>query len=490
MTENSTSSNAEQLVPGTERSRWPVVRALTLVLLLLAGAIFGAQLHLRRHLFTQIAARDGETLEQVAAVQFAADQANDPSTSLQDPSEQVQLALKISHRLRSVLGVRLFTPEGDFVTAVPAYITEAELPGQDLAQLKELRPVSHFIPQARLQEQDVLAETNSEAIPLLVVTIPLREEGSNQLAGMAQFLMHGAAMAAEYRELKQHLAIHGAIVFLGAGALITTVLVLAFQSVRRTNRLLAERTNSLLRANRELALAAKTSAIGAVTSHLIHGLKNPLSGLRSFVQERADEGNVPGTDWEMAALTTQRMQTLVDRVVRVLQEQQTAVEYELSLAELLQMLQARLAHAATHAGVRLRVESQGEGAISNREADLLLLILENLAQNAIEATPAGRQVFIRIEREGEQLTMEVQDEGPGLSPAVAERLFTPCSSGKKGGTGIGLAISRQLAVHLGASLELKSTSNAGCCFRLVMPLRTEQAANSTSVPSPSTAQLG
>jgi nitrogen-specific signal transduction histidine kinase len=49
------------------------------------------------------------------------------------------------------------------------------------------------------------------------------------------------------------------------------------------------------------------------------------------------------------------------------------------------------------------------------------------------------------------------------------RLFTPCSSHKKGGSGIGLAISQQLANHLGAELSLKHSSSKGCTFRLTLP---------------------
>jgi signal transduction histidine kinase len=54
-------------------------------------------------------------------------------------------------------------------------------------------------------------------------------------------------------------------------------------------------------------------------------------------------------------------------------------------------------------------------------------------------------------------------------PAEAvPNLFTPCNSSKKGGSGIGLAISRQLARHLGAELELASTGAEGSMFRLTL----------------------
>jgi nitrogen-specific signal transduction histidine kinase len=52
---------------------------------------------------------------------------------------------------------------------------------------------------------------------------------------------------------------------------------------------------------------------------------------------------------------------------------------------------------------------------------------------------------------------------------VAERLFLPCVSSKQNGSGIGLAISQQLAKHLGADLTLTSSTSIGTCFELVLP---------------------
>ena len=455
----------------TNRSRWPLVAGVALVLSVLAATILAGMLHLRRHIFSQIADRDGQMLEQIAAVQFADDKANDESvTTLDDQGEQIQLALKISKRLASVLGVRLFAPDGKFIIAFPAYITEAGLAPGDLASLRTLHPVSHFVPRAQLNEEDLLAETNTPTVPLLVANIPLTEEGTNHLAGIAQFLVHGSSIAAEYAEMDRHLATQGLAVFSISGSIVAGGLWLAFRRLERTNRLLAHRTYNLLRANRELTLAAKTSAIGAVTSHLIHGLKNPLSGLKSFVQDRAQgQDSANDTDWQLAAASTQRMQNLIDRVVRVLQEQQTVTEYELSFAELLEMLNSKLQPLANSAGIQYVSHLEAGGTLSNRQADLVLLILENLLQNAFEATPAGRCVTLRITRQDQRVAMEIEDQGNGLSPRVVERLFTPCSSAKKGGSGIGLAISYQLATHLGATLELARTSPAGSCFRLMIP---------------------
>jgi len=171
---------------------------------------------------------------------------------------------------------------------------------------------------------------------------------------------------------------------------------------------------------------------------------------------------------------------LIDRVVRVLQEQQMVAEYEISIAELLEVITAKVRPVARGAGVQFDTTAAASGALSNREADLIMLILENLIQNAIDATPAGKAVHLRIRSDSSHLLMEVEDQGPGLTPDTAARLFTPCSSTKKGGSGIGLSISRQLAVHLSATLELASSSGNGCCFRLSLPLRKSKLSQSAA----------
>src|SRR5438477_10294446 len=297
------------------RSHWPLAMGVALVLAGLAAAVTVSLLYLRHLIFEQIANRDGDTLASLAAQQYIEDKGIDESiTSLADPSEQVEIAVKISVRLPTVYGVRLFSPSGQFVTAVPPYITESRIEGIDLARVSALKPVTHFLPRATLAGQDLLAETNNAGAPLLEISIPLREPGQNRLEGIAQFLIYGASIAQEYAVVDRHLMLQGALTFFISGSIIAGAILLAFRRVQWTNALLAERTNNLLKANRELALAAKTSAVGAVTSHLIHGLKNPLSGLRSFVQERAQDSGA-NTDWQLAVASTQRMQQLIDQVV-------------------------------------------------------------------------------------------------------------------------------------------------------------------------------
>jgi len=464
---------AAQIGPPVQRSRWVSALIIGLALAVLGGTLAWSAFDLRARIHSQIVQRQGEILDAVTLMQRWNDQSNGVTFGpLTDPGEQFQLALEVS-RFTNVLAVRLYTAEGIFTNAFPGYITETALPPTSLAQLQNLQPVSYFSANAQLKEQDLLADPDAPGAPLLFVEVPLRTDDNPNphLAGVIQFLMDGSSIVRQYADLDRSLAIKFSSAFVLAAGILVVGLGFALRRVQRANRDLAERTGNLLQANRELALAARTSAVGAVASHLIHGLKNPLSGLHNFVYAHNTENSSGSdTEWQAAMRTTQRMEELINRVVRVLQEQQTGAEYEVSIGELVKMLATKAQALADSAGIHYESKVLFDRMLSNREADLILLVLENLVQNAIEATPSGRKVEVCVSGDAGAVNFEVRDQGPGLPAGMAARLFTPVTSGKKGGGGIGLAISKQLAQSLGAALELSANGPAGCVFRLHLPL--------------------
>jgi signal transduction histidine kinase len=129
------------------------------------------------------------------------------------------------------------------------------------------------------------------------------------------------------------------------------------------------------------------------------------------------------------------------------------------------MVSGGLKKLADEKNVSLKVESIDGPELDNRSAHLVALILENLVQNAIEASAADGAVLLRAGGDGREfIQFEVMDKGPGF-PA-GQSPFEPCRSTKEGGSGIGLALCRQLANHLGARLELEREYDIGCRFVL------------------------
>ena len=297
-------------------------------------------------------------------------------------------------------------------------------------------------------------------VPVLEVVVPVPDPETGAIAGFARFLLRGEGLAAEYAELDANLRQQALTAFALAGGAMTLVLGWAFHRLGQSNR-------RLLRANHELALAAKTSAVGAVASHLIHGLRNPLAGLQQFVLGRGDGAS--GGDWTDAAATARRMKAMIDDVVRVLREDSGDTGYEISTDELLHLVGRKVGQRAEERQVLLKTSAQGGAMLANRDANLVQLILENLAVNAVQATPSGREVSVTMRSVQGRLSFSVTDQGPGLPAAVRAALFTPVTSTKAGGTGIGLALSGQLARHLGAELGLVRTGADGTEFCLRLP---------------------
>jgi two-component system, NtrC family, nitrogen regulation sensor histidine kinase NtrY len=117
-----------------------------------------------------------------------------------------------------------------------------------------------------------------------------------------------------------------------------------------------------------------------------------------------------------------------------------------------------------------RVHAESEpGLMVRADPDQLEQALINLLRNAVEATPPeGPAVLLSARAEGGQVVFEVLDGGSGV--ANPENLFVPFFSTKKGGSGIGLLLARQVAEGHGGSISLQNRGDgAGCRARLVIP---------------------
>lgn len=457
---------------GRER-RLPLVVTAAVIALLGGIILFGAG-HLRQNVRAQILHRDAQVLHAIALAQQIRDESEAAlGGQIEDFADQFALALHIS-RVRGVIAARMFDAQGRLLATFPEHVVEAELTPSDMVSLRVLRPVSRYHPDARLstvfRSQSPASGTSEPGFPLLEVTIPFHRAEQTNLLGAVQFVMDGRGIAAEFAVLDRYVFAQAVAVFVGAGLLVGLALGWAFQRLQVANRQLAERTVSLSRANEELAMAARTSAVGAIAAHLIHSLSSPLAGLQNFMANGNRNPEPSDPDWQQARQLTRKMQETIAAVVRVLREQQGEAHYTVSLAELGELVARRMETVAQQAGVTLRVECVGDGELSNRETNLVLFILENLLKNALEATPTGKVVALSMRRVDDRVEFAVRDHGPGIPEELRARLFQPCRSTKAGGSGIGLAISKQLANHLGAELELTHSSAAGSEFHLRLPL--------------------
>jgi len=447
--------------------------ALVLLLSLgvLAFTVGEGSRHLRRVLRGQMVDRDGEILYAVAQSRLFSEPATNLTRRLQDTVEQLALALDISQLKEGVIGVRLFDKKGKFVIPFPETIKDSLLSAKELADLQALKPSSHYEDSASLanvllmRTPDEFSATN--VLPLLEVNIPIHEPGKTEYLGSAQLILDAHDIQRQSARLDHQLELQALGEFLAGGGLLTTALVWAYRRLQKVNNLLAERTARLLRANHELTLAAKTGALGAVTAHLIHGLSNPLANLQDFIAAKGGLTS-PDDDWQDAVAATRRMQQLVHEVVRVLGEEAGSDRYQLSLLELSAILKAKIKPLARDFGVDCVFNVATTRSIANHQANVLLLILENLIHNALKVTARGKQVTVSIADLDQDVLFEVSDQGAGFPDVFVKNPFMPCRS-TQGGAGLGLAISNRLSTHLGAVLALTDSGPSGSLLRLLLP---------------------
>jgi len=128
----------------------------------------------------------------------------------------------------------------------------------------------------------------------------------------------------------------------------------------------------------------------------------------------------------------------------------------------------------------LRLDNAVDPAMEvNADRTELFRVLINLFRNAGEA--GARTVRVAAGVVGNALAIDIADDGPGLPEAVRANLFRPfVGSLRRGGTGLGMAIARDLMVAHGGDIELVQTGPTGTVFRLILPVATTSHGTATA----------
>jgi len=420
---------------------------------------------LRHEIRQRMIERDAAVLYPVVQQQIEADDRSGNTSAL-------SLRALLPHARRDgLIAMAIFDESGIALDQVPSDQLLVELPFEDFLRLQNGRPLTRFHP--AFSTADLFPGTSpAPPFPVLEILLPLRVRSSHpttadQPIGFVRYHLDARALERKLTALDRRV-FHQTAVTLGLGVFsIGAILAAAFFVLRRAQHTIAQRNEQLVRANFELSLAAKASALGQITSHLIHGLQGSVAGLRAVVSSREN----PATpDWQTAADYTERMQAMIQDAVALLGDHASAASYELTDHELVDLVRRRNLPVARKHNVTLEITGGFDHPIDSHRGGLLCLIINNLVDNAIHASPSRGTVHVMFRNGSDRVTILVSDEGHGISDTLRPHLFEPGRSGRPGGSGLGLAISRLLARQINATLRLDSTSAIGTTFRLTLPL--------------------
>lgn len=197
--------------------------------------------------------------------------------------------------------------------------------------------------------------------------------------------------------------------------------------------------------------------LGQLAASVAHELRNPLAVIDTsahlLLRRHGDDASKKHLDriQEHTRLCTKIVHGLMD-----LARNQSVARASHSLAETIRI-------ASAHPAIELSL-----GEVDAPHDDLLIgQVLSNLVNNASEA--GAKKIQVTLRRDAAHAVLEVQDDGPGVSPAVLARLFEPLVSGRAEGVGLGLALCRRIARAHGGTIDGENLSQGGALFTVRLP---------------------
>ena len=226
---------------------------------------------------------------------------------------------------------------------------------------------------------------------------------------------------------------------------------------------------------KRLAATERIAARREVARQVAHEIKNPLAPIRAAVEtlRRLRARNDPAFD-EYFDEATRIVLGEVARISSIVQEFTRFARLPapnpapMDLGDMVRDVVGL--HASAGTPIELVLKPVPE-IVADR--DQLVQVLTNLLQNAMDAvaTVRGGRVTVTVRpAEPGRLRLSVRDNGPGLSPEIRERLFTPYATTKPEGTGLGLAIAERIVVEHGGEIAHRDAEGGGAEFVIELPV--------------------
>ncbi|MFF5518958.1 sensor histidine kinase [Streptomyces coeruleorubidus] len=359
-----------------------------------------------------------------------------------------------------------------------------------------LRPAEDAALTAALDRNDPTTDWGSSFIwgPDLVITVPAEAAGEDRAVGAVRIVYSTNEMTDRLWTIWGFRAILAVLVLVVAALLGVGVARRLTRPLRQLNDMASRFSDGDLTARSpvtgppETQTLARTLNQGAerldtliaaqriFVADASHQLRTPLTALRLSLDNIADgvDDEFVREDVEQATAEVVRMNRLVNGLLVL-----ARAEAKVTAAEplpLLDILRERLAvwrPAADERGVTIALR----GSIDGRPSVLsspghLDQMLDNVLSNALEVSPDGGTITVRVDPRDDVVGVSVLDEGPGMSDAEKSRAFDRFWRGQgltgKGGSGLGLAVVRQLATDDGGTVALTDAPGGGLCVTITL----------------------
>jgi two-component system, NtrC family, nitrogen regulation sensor histidine kinase GlnL len=240
-----------------------------------------------------------------------------------------------------------------------------------------------------------------------------------------------------------------------------------------------------LRIAREERLLDQSQANRELIRNLAHEIKNPLGGIRGAAQLLDHELERPGLHeyTQVIMKEADRLQSLMDRLLTPHRLPQSG---PINVHEVLERVRS-LILAEYPRGIVIRRDYDVSLPLVKGDKEQLIQAVLNIARNAAQAIPGAggviglrtrvlRQVTLARRRYRHALVIEISDNGPGIPPALQERIFHPLVSGREGGSGLGLTLAQSFINQHHGAISCESIPGE-TRFTILLPVEDSAAGN-------------
>ena len=255
----------------------------------------------------------------------------------------------------------------------------------------------------------------------------------------------------------------------------TVCLIVAdLTELKRQTALLEEerlRSEEKIRENQRLAVMGATAAV------LTHEIANPLNGISITVQvmqrHLSEQSARSGQDAFLCSnladlkLEIDRLGALLSDFRSLARKPQLHVA-PIDLGALVAEVLKTLSSEAENSGVEVAKDVPPDLPVLNADSERLKQVFLNLFKNAIEAMPSGGKLTVSALAQDRDIIMNIADTGSGIPEGVD--IFQPFMTTKAHGTGVGMAVVRELLSAHGATISYKSKRGQGTMFEIKLPL--------------------
>lgn len=223
----------------------------------------------------------------------------------------------------------------------------------------------------------------------------------------------------------------------------------------------------------EVQRAGRLAAMGGLAAHVAHEIRNPLNTIHITVQELARDASLQPELRQRAddlRSESRRIESIVQQFLDLARPRRAQLVR--APLDAIVLAGARTAEPAYRAA-GLRLETAVEPTLATLDPQFVSEILDNLLRNAREASPPGGHVWVRVDHEGGDARLTVEDEGPGVAPELRDRVFDMFFTTRPHGTGLGLSIVSRLAAAMGGGVRIEQRDGGGARVVVHLPRQGE-----------------